>query len=60
MTSLEKIMKARSKLMQGNVGMASMLLHLELVEVDSSKCDTMATDGKRIYFFPDFHVFFLM
>ena len=54
MTSLDKIIKARSKLMQGNVGMASMLLHLELVEVDSSRCDTMATDGKKIYFFPDF------
>ena len=54
MTSLDKIIKARSKLMQGNVGMASMLLHLDLVEVDSSKCDTMATDGKKIYFFPDF------
>ena len=29
------IVKARAKLMKGNVGMASMLLHLDLVEVDS-------------------------
>ena len=45
------IIKARAQLMKGNVGMASMLLNLDLVEeTDSSRCDTMATDGKRIYF----------
>lgn len=44
-----KITKARSKLMKGQVGMASILLGLELVEADD-KCDTMATDGKRIYY----------
>ena len=54
MTSLEKIIKARSKLMKGNIGMASMLLHLDLVEVEKSRCKTMATDGKSIFFFPDF------
>ena len=48
------IVKARAKLMKGNVGMASMLLHLDLIEVDESKCDTMATDGKVIYYFPPF------
>ena len=52
--ALNKIIKARSKLMKGNVGMASILLHLELVEVDASRCDTMATDGKVIYYFPEF------
>ena len=40
MTELDKIIKARSKLMRGHVGMASMLLHLDLVEVDASKCET--------------------
>jgi predicted metal-dependent peptidase len=48
------IVKARAKLMKGNVGMASMLLHLKLVEVDQSRCDTMATDGKVIYYYPEF------
>ena len=48
------IVKARAKLMKGNVGMASMLLHLNLVEVDQSRCDTMATDGKVIYYYPEF------
>ena len=48
------IVKARAKLMKGNVGMASMLLHLDLIEVDESKCETMATDGKVIYYFPPF------
>ena len=52
--ALNKIIKARSKLMKGNVGMASILLHLDLVEVDASRCDTMATDGKVIYYFPEF------
>ena len=32
----------------------SMLLHLELIETEKSKCDTMATDGKNIYFYPEF------
>ena len=52
--ALNKIIKARSKLMKGNVGMATILLHLDLVEVDASRCDTMATDGKVIYYFPEF------
>lgn len=52
--ALQKIIKARSKLMKGNVGVASMLLHLTLVEVDASRCDTMATDGKNIFYFPEF------
>ena len=42
------IVKARAKLMKGHVGMASMLLHLDLKEVDASECSTMATDGKNI------------
>tara|TARA_R100000935_G_scaffold20333_3_gene38478 strand:+ start:3409 stop:4803 length:1395 start_codon:yes stop_codon:yes gene_type:complete len=46
--SEKKIITARSKLMKGNIGMASMLLSLDLVEA-SDRCDTMATDGKRIY-----------
>ena len=47
------IVKARSKLMKGQVGMASILLGLELVEAND-KCETMATDGKRIYYNTDF------
>ena len=54
MTELDKIIKARSKLMRGHVGMASMLLHLDLVEVDASKCETLATDGRRIFYNPVF------
>ena len=54
MTELNKIIKARSKLMRGHVGMASMLLHLDLVEVDASKCETLATDGRRIFYNPVF------
>ena len=50
----KRLLKARSKLMQGHIGMASMLLNLELVEVASSQCSTMATDGKRIMYSPDF------
>ena len=47
------IVKARSKLMKGQVGMASILLSLELIEAND-KCETMATDGKRIYYNTDF------
>ena len=50
--ALDNIIKARSKLMKGNVGMASILLHLKPVEVSQSRCDTMATDGKNIFYFP--------
>ena len=50
----DRLIKSRSKLMKGHVGMASMLLHLDLIEVTSSQCDTMATDGKRIIFNPSF------
>ena len=52
--TLDWIIKARSGLMKGHVGMASMLLHLDLKEVDASECSTMATDGKNIYFCPEF------
>ena len=34
--------------MKGNVGMATMLLNLELIEA-SERCETMATDGVNIY-----------
>ena len=50
----DRLIKSRSKLMKGHVGMASMLLHLDLIEVSSSQCGTMATDGKRIIYNPDF------
>ena len=50
----EKMIKARSKLMKGQLGMASMLLHLDLVEVSADQCSTMATDGKRIIYNPQF------
>ena len=49
----DRLIKSRSKLMKGHVGMASMLLHLDLIEVSSSQCGTMATDGKRIIYNPD-------
>ena len=45
-----KIVKARAKLMKGQIGMASILLPLELVEVDEERCQTMATDGRHIYY----------
>ncbi len=51
--AFSKITKARSKLMKGHVGMASILLSLDLVEAND-KCDTMATDGKRIYYNTEF------
>ena len=50
----DKMIKARSKLMKGQLGMASMLLHLDLIEVSADQCSTMATDGKRIIYNPDF------
>ena len=50
----DRLIKSRSKLMKGHVGMASMLLHLDLIEVPPSKCGTMATDGKRIIYCSDF------
>ena len=50
----DRLIKSRSKLMKGHVGMASMLLHLDLVEVSQHQCGTMATDGKRIIYNPDF------
>ena len=48
----KKIVKARAKLMKGNIGMASMLLNLELVENPS--IDTLATDGQKIFWNKDF------
>jgi len=50
----QALVKARSKLMKSDIGMATMLLHLNLVEVDESVCSTMATDGKRIIYCPTF------
>ena len=46
-----KAVKARSKLMQRQVGYASMLLKLNLVE--TTAIATMATDGARSYLNPD-------
>ena len=48
MNSEERIIKARAKLMKGNVGMATMLLKLTLIE-NNERCQTMATDGVNIY-----------
>ena len=53
MKSEERIIKARSKLMKGNVGMATMLLKLTLIREDE-KCQTMATDGVNIYWNDEF------
>ena len=38
----DRVLQARARLMKHDVGIASMLLNLELVETD--KCDTMATN----------------
>jgi len=54
MNSLDKLTKARSKLMRNNLGIATMLLTLDLIECDASKTETMATDGRQIFFHPDF------
>ena len=48
--AMKKVIKARASLMQENLGIASMLIELDLVEVSTEKCPTMATDGKRIFF----------
>ena len=53
MNSEDRIIKARAKLMKGNVGMATMLLNLELIEA-SERCETMATDGVNIYWNDEF------
>ena len=42
----QKVIKARARLMSKDVGIASMLLNLKLVE--STNIDTMATDGTQI------------
>jgi len=48
---MDKLIKCRSRLMRGNVGIASMLLPLPFVKSD---CETMATDGKSIFYNPKF------
>ena len=48
---MDKLIKCRARLMRGNVGIASMLLPLPFVE---SECETMATDGKSIFYNPKF------
>ena len=48
----KRLVKARTKIMKGEIGMATMLLHLDLIEVDASQCKTMATDGRRIIYCP--------
>ena len=47
LTAKEMVIKARTALMRDQVGMASILLPLEIVE-DETK-PTMATDGRKIY-----------
>ena len=51
--SEERMIKARAKLMKGNVCMATMLLKLTLIE-DNERCQTMATDGINIYWNDEF------
>jgi len=53
LNSEERIIKARAKLMKGNIGMATMLLKLTLIE-DNERCQTMATDGINIYWNDEF------
>jgi predicted metal-dependent peptidase len=48
----DKITRCRARLMRSDVGIASILLPLELIESDQH--DTMATDGKSIYYNPKF------
>ena len=52
LTPKEMVIKARTALMRDHVGMASILLPLEIVE-DKTK-PTMATDGRKIYYNPEF------
>ena len=47
-----RVLQARSRLMKNDIGIASMLLNLELVETD--QCETMATNGKEILWNPKF------
>jgi predicted metal-dependent peptidase len=51
MTDINDVIKARARLMRKDIGIASMLLSLELVE--STQHDTMATDGERIFYNPE-------
>ena len=51
MTDINNVIKARARLMRKDIGIASMLLSLDLVE--SNQHDTMATDGERIFYNPD-------
>tara|TARA_R100000995_G_scaffold53993_2_gene26426 strand:- start:242 stop:1648 length:1407 start_codon:yes stop_codon:yes gene_type:complete len=51
MTDVNDVIKARARLMRKDIGIASMLLSLELVE--STQHDTMATDGERIFYNPE-------
>ena len=51
-SAMDIMKKAKSRLIESSVGMASMLLQLQLIEDNSF--DTMATDGKAIYFNSDF------
>ena len=53
LNSEERMIKARAKLMKGNVGMATMLLKLTLIE-DNERCQTMATDGINIFWNDEF------
>ena len=53
LNSEERMIKARAKLMKGNVGMATMLLKLTLIE-DNERCQTMATNGINIFWNDEF------
>ena len=47
-SAMDIMQKAKARLIESSVGMAGMLLQLELIEDNSF--DTMATDGKVIKF----------
>jgi len=53
LNSEERMIKARAKLMKGNIGMATMLLKLTLIE-DNERCQTMATNGINIFWNDEF------
>ena len=52
LTAKEIIIKARVALMREQLGMSTILLPLDLIE-DETK-PTMATDGRKIYYNPEF------
>ena len=51
--AIHKLSRCKVKLMRSSIGMSSMAMSLELIEA-SDRCETMATDGIRIFYNIDF------